>query len=205
MIIHDCEQGTPEWHSLRAGKPTASVFSKLITSTGANSKQLEEYAIDLAIELLNGEAIQDFSGNKHTRRGHEVEPEACADYEMENQVHVDHVGFITDNLGRYGCSPDGLIGNDGGLEIKCKSDKEHYKMLKKYDVDGMTPASHIAQPQGCMFITKRKWWDLYLYHPKMRCVTIRQYPDLLYFKTLRKQLKTIETRRNLILEDMRRT
>ena len=204
MIIHDVEQGSVEWHVLRAGKPTASVFSKLITSTGANSKQLEEYALDLAIEMFNGEANMDFGGNKHTRRGHELEPEACADYEMENQVHVDHVGFITDNLGRYGCSPDGLIGKNGGYEAKCKSDKEHYKMLKKYDIDGMTPSEHIAQPQGCMLITKRKYWDLHLYHPKMRSVTIRQYPDLLYFKTLRKQLKIIETKRNLILEDMRR-
>ena len=204
MIIHDVKQGSEAWHSLRAGKPTSSVFSKLITSAGVESKQIEEYAIDLAIELLNGEAIQDFTGNKHTRRGHEYEPEACADYEMSNQVAVDHVGFITDSLQRYGCSPDGLVGKDGGLEIKCKSDKEHYKMLKKYDIDGATPASHIAQPQGCMFVTKRKWWDLHLYHPKMRSVTIRQYPDLLYFKTVRKQLRIIEAKRNEILQYMRK-
>lgn len=204
MIIHNVPQQTPEWHALRAGKPTASVFSNLITSVGAESKALEEYAIDLALELFNGEANMDFGGNKHTRRGNELEPEACADYEMTYQVDVEHVGFITDNLQRYGCSPDSLVGKDGGLEIKCKSDKEHYKMLKKYDLDGSTPAAHVAQPQGCMFITKRKWWDLHLYHPKMRSVTIRQYPDLLYFKTLRKQLKTIESRRNLILEFMRK-
>jgi len=204
MIIHDVEQGSPEWHAKRAGKATTSVFSRLITSTGAVSTGLEDYAMDLAIELFNGEPSMKFGGNWSTERGHEIEPEACADYENIMQVDVEHVGFITDNLMRYGCSPDGLVGKDGGLEIKCKTDKEHLKMLMKYEIDGMTPAEHIAQPQGCMFVTGRKWWDLHLYHPKMRSVTIRQYPDKLYFKILRKQLKTIDARKKVILEFMRR-
>lgn len=202
MIIHDCEQGSAEWHALRAGKPTSSEFSRLITSTGVESKGIDEYSIDLALELFNGEANMDFGGNKFTRRGKELEPEACADYEMENQVHAQHVGFVTDNLQRYGCSPDALIGKDSGLEIKCMSDKVHYKMLKKYDIDGQTPAEYVAQPQGCLFITKRKHWDLFLYHPKMRSITIRQYPDLLYFKTLRKQLRIIESKRNEAIKYM---
>ena len=203
MIIHDVEQGTAEWHALRAGKPTASEFSQLITSTGGESKSLEKYAMRLAVQLLMGQ-VEGFRGNKHTDRGHELEPEARADYEMVNQVEVVQVGFITNNLMQYGCSPDGLVGKDGGYEAKCKSDEVHAQMLWQYEKDGTTPSEHIAQPQGCMFVTGRKWWDLHLYHPVMRSITIRQYPDKLYFKVLRKQLKAIEAQRNVFLEFLQR-
>jgi len=204
MVIHECKQGTPKWHALRAGKPTASVFSRLVTSSGIESKQIEKYARYLAIELFNGIATDNFGGNQHTERGHELEPEARADYEMDNQVIVEQVGFCTDKLQRYGCSPDGLTGKDGGYEAKSKSDACHLDMLLQYEIDGQTPYEHIAQCQGSLFITGRKWWDLHMYHKKMRSVTIRQYPDQLYFKTLRKQLKVIEVRRNEILNFMRK-
>lgn len=209
MIIHDVEQGTPEWHAKRAGIPTASEFSNLITAHGAESKGIERYARLLALELHRGGVAQNFGGNRHTERGHELEPEARADYEMENQVHVEQVGFITNTLMQYGCSPDGLIEKDpegkGGYEAKCKSDEKHLDMLMQYDIDGQTPSEHVAQPQGCMFVTGRKWWDLHMYHPTMRSITIRQYPDQLYFKVLRAQLKAINARKRVILEFINKT
>ena len=204
MIIHECKQGTPEWHLWRAGKPTASVFSRLVTSMGVESKGIEKYARHLAIELFNGAANDNFGGNKHTERGHELEPFARIDYELENRVIVEQVGFCTDKLQRYGCSPDGLIGKDGGYEAKCKSDERHLDMLLQFEIDGQTPAEHVSQCQGSMFVTGRKWWDLHMYHPEMRSVTIRQTPDLLYFKTLRKQLAVIDARKKVILEFMRK-
>jgi len=127
MIIHDCEQGTDEWHQLRAGIPTASEFKKLVTSQCKESKSIDDYSIVLAAEKYAGKIVDGFYGNKYTERGSELEAEAITDYEMKRQVIVDPVGFITNDLKTYGCSPDGLVGKDGSIEVKCKIAKEHIK------------------------------------------------------------------------------
>lgn len=200
MIIHDVEQGTPEWHALRAGIPTASAYSKLVTSQGLDSNQLEAYAIHLAAEKFAGKVVDGFGGNAATRRGHEMEPLARAEYQMLNGVLVEEVGFITDSLMRFGCSPDGLVGKDGGIEIKCKTDAHHYNALSYYHQNGSILPEHIAQVQGCMMVTKRKWWDLMFWHPDMPSLTVRQYPDQLFHKQLKKQIAVLEGKRAIALE-----
>jgi len=203
MIIHDAIQGTPEWHALRAGIPTASEFSSLVTSTGEPSKSMKEYALVLAAEKYAGKVVDGFAGNKYTERGKTLEEEGCTNYEMLNQVETQVIGFVTNDLMQYGCSPDRFIGDDGGLEVKCKTAKEHIKSLLYYKKHGKTPTEYVAQPQGCMFITGRKWWDLHFYHPDLPTLTIRQYPDEVFLKTLKSQLKLIELERNEILEQLR--
>ena len=79
MIVHDVEQGTDEWHSLRAGLPTGSEFSKLVTSAGAPSKSMEAYARTLAGEKYAGKALDAWAGNKWSDNGNDTEQEA-ADY-----------------------------------------------------------------------------------------------------------------------------
>jgi len=195
MIIHDVEQGTEPWHTLRAGIPTASEFSKLITSKGAESSSLLPYARRLAADKWYGVCVDGFSGNKFTKRGSEVEDEACADYEMRHQVAVKHVGLITNNIMTQGCSPDGLIEEDpegkGGLEIKCKIAEHHLEACEHVYNTGTAPIEYVAQPQGCMLITGRKWWDLKFYHPNLPGIELRMYPDKDFHKVLRKQLKTV--------------
>lgn len=200
MIIHDVEQGTDEWHKLRGPIPTASEFSRIITSTGKPSDGLEEYANLLAAGKFTGKVPAGFAGSKSTRRGNELEPEADADYEMTYQVEVEHVGFVTNNLMQYGCSPDGLVNKDGAVEYKCMEDKAHVKYLREYHATGKTPTIYVAQTQGVLFVTGRKWCDLHLYHPDLPSVTIRQYPDKDFFKALRKQLKAVEIERNLVVD-----
>jgi hypothetical protein len=203
MIIHDCEQGSDVWHSLRAGIPTASEFSNLVTSTGEPSKSLSDYALRLAANKYAGKVINGFAGNVYTERGKLLEDEANADYEMTHQVAVQKVGFITNDLMQYGCSPDGLVGDNGGVEYKCKIAKEHIKALLYYQKTGKTPTDYVAQPQGCLFITGREWWDLVFYHPDLPGLTIRQYPDKDFFKVLEKQLKLVEQERNEILNKLK--
>lgn len=200
MIIHDVEQGTDEWYQARCGRATASEFSKIITTQGAESKQIEDYALILAIEKYTGVPAGQFGGSRATERGKALESEARIAYQVDNQVNVDQVGFVTDNLMRYGCSPDGLVGKDGGTEFKCKTDKEHMAAVLYYYKHGQILPQYYAQPQGCMFVTGRKWWDLMFYHPDLPCITVRQYQDQLFFKSLRKYLKRIDVLRNTFYE-----
>ena len=203
MIAHDCIQGSETWHSLRAGIPTASEFSKLVTSAGAVSKQLDDYALVLAAEKYAGKMVDGFGGNKYTERGKELESLARADYELSNQVAVEEIGFCTNNLMQYGASPDGFVEKDGSTEFKCKIAKEHLKAIFRYKDTGTIPTEYFAQPQGVMLVTGRKWCDLVFYHPDLPGLTVRQYPDKEFLKVLRRQLKAVEVQRNIYLEKLR--
>lgn len=184
MIIHDVTQNSPEWKQVRAGIPTASAFSKLVSGTGKHSISLEEYARILGIEMYTGEPEGNFRGNKHTRRGHELEPEAVNEYAFRFAVEVQEVGFITDDKMTMGASPDRLIGNNGVLEIKCLSSEEHLALLEYYDKRNDIPPKYKPQLQGEMLIAERAWNDIYFYHPKMPSLCHRVEPDHDYLNAL---------------------
>lgn len=153
MIIHTCEQNTEKWLALRAGKPTASNFSKLVTSSGGESKSMPEYAVTLAGELFAGKPLDAFEGNKWTERGHELEDSARAKYELRNDCETVQIGFVTDELETHGCSPDSLIGDDGMLEIKCLKAENHIKAIMYYNKHNKSPTTYIPQVQGrCIFV-----------------------------------------------------
>lgn len=166
------EQGSPEWHAVRAGIATASNFDKVITAAGKPSKQLSTYINQLVGESLLGRTEEGFK-NHWTDRGHEVESEAREYYEFQNDVEVEQVGFITIDDPLCGCSPDGLIGSDGGFEIKCPKLSTHIEYLTK----GKLPSKYHRQVQGSLFVTGRKWWDFMSYYPGLNDLTIRVYPD----------------------------
>lgn len=204
MIIHDVEQNTPEWLHLRAGMPTASEFSKLITSTGAASKSMIAYAQELAGEVYAGQPLNGWEGNQYTERGHDLEDEARASYGLLTGAEVTQVGFVTDDLQRWGCSPDGLVGDDGLLEIKCLP-KKHIGMLLYWHKHKKCPPDFIQQVQGQMWITGRAWCDLYFYQPHLPDLVIRVEPDEKLVDALKEQLTEclIERDRTLdILEAM---
>ena len=118
MIILDHEQGTEEWLAARRGKPSASMFSKLITMTGKPSSSAIGYIDELVAEVITGET-EPFS-NSHTERGTALEPDARESYEFITDNEVLECGFIVDPTFSYGCSPDGLVTEKGqsvgGLE-----------------------------------------------------------------------------------------
>ena len=169
MIILDMEQGSDEWLAARLGRPSASMFSKLITTKGKPSTQAGGYINKLAGERLSGES-EAFYSNEHMVRGTELEPEAREAYEFISGNDVLEVGFIVNTDFEYGCSPDGLIGTDGGIEIKCPAATT---MMKYYQDNEELVKAYYQQIQGCMWVTKRDWWDAFAYHPKMKHVLVR--------------------------------
>lgn len=174
MLIHEVEQRSDEWYALRAGKPTASEFSKIITSKGDPSKSAAKYAMTLAGEIYAGKSLDAWEGNSHTERGRELEGEAISHYEFTRGVTVNTVGFITDDKNQYGCSPDGLINDDGMIEVKCLKAENHIEAILYHKKHGQCQAKYVQQTQGQLMICKRKWCDLVFYHPDLPRLTIRQ-------------------------------
>ena len=127
-------------------------------------------------------------GNKHRDRGNELEEFARSMYELETWSNVNEVWFIEHNEFIW-CSPDWLIWEDWGVEIKCLMDTKHFwhiiwtEKLEKW---------HLAQIQMCLMITWRKWWDYVLYNPnyKKSLIIHRILPDVEFQAKLKKWLKT---------------
>jgi hypothetical protein len=179
MRIIECEQGTPEWLQARLGIPSASSYSKLVTTTGKSSAQAEAYINQLVAERITGEPTI-FHVTEPMTRGIELEPEARFRYEMETGNLVIQVGFLMHDTLQAGASPDGLVGENGGLEIKCPSAHTHVEYLR----DGDLPIKYFQQVQGCLWISGRDWWDFMSYHPKMEPLIVRVFRDEEFIKAL---------------------
>lgn len=162
MEIVACEQGTPEWHQARVGIPTASEFQTLLMKgkKGGESLTRKTYMRKLAGEIITGEPMWSFN-NEHMERGKQWEAEARDLYAFLHDAEPQQVGFIRN--GRKGASPDSLIGDRGGLEIKTRLAHLQIELLE----DGEVPAEHIAQIQGCMWIADREWWDFVSFSPRL--------------------------------------
>lgn len=160
-IIH-CEQNSPEWDAAKVGIPSASQFSAVLASGrgGAPSKTRLTYMRKLAGERITNRPANNFT-NAHMDRGHAMEPEARALYEFTAGVTVERVGFIKNH--GAGASPDGLVGDDGLLEIKTA---EPHILIGYLDA-GRFPSEHVAQVQGQMWVSERAWVDLMIYWPSM--------------------------------------
>lgn len=164
VIVHDVVQGSPEWMKLRRGIPTCSNFDKIFTGGGKLSTQAEGYLCELIGEL---EVSEDYLTeeesyiSRHMARGIEREDEARRSYEMDTGRKVERVGFLTTECGRFGGSPDGLVDDLGGLEIKCPAPKQHIAWYLK----GVMPTEYKPQVHGYLWLTGRVWWDFYSYCP----------------------------------------
>lgn len=163
-IIESMEQGTQEWLELRLGKVTASKFSEVMTNGrgGKPSATAKSYMIKLVAEILRGQPMPFFE-NDAMRWGTETEPQARAMYELKNDVDVKEVAFV--ELNEFvGVSPDGLVGDDGLLEIKCPSTETQIKRF----LDGIgLPKEYEAQVQGQLWVTGRKWCDFVSFDPRI--------------------------------------
>lgn len=171
MRIVDCKQGSIEWHLARLGIPTASQFDRILTpkkrtlAAGAE-KYMHELLAEWLIGMPPGGASSAFMD-----RGNGMESWAVSYYELQRDVTTQAVGFVLRDDGSAGCSPDRLVGDDGGLEIKCKSATAHVAALLDDTED------HYAQAQGGMWVTGRAWWDLLLYHPEIPSKIVRYERD----------------------------
>ncbi|MDA0708499.1 MAG: YqaJ viral recombinase family protein [Proteobacteria bacterium] len=204
MIIHDLKQGSDEWLQKRAGMPTTSNFSNLVTSTGALSKSIDKYATTLAADLYANKDLSEFQGNHYTDRGIELEPHARRFYQLQREVDVEEVGFITDDEEIWGCSPDGLIGDDGMLEIKCMIPTNHIPAIIDWRTKQKMPVKYIQQIQGQMLICNRSYCDLLLYHPDLPSEIIRILPDEAVVNGLNEAKRIVLEKRDNILKILRR-
>lgn len=179
MKIIDCEQGSPEWFSARAGIPTASEFHTVMAKGkgGGESLTRKTYLLKLAGEIITGEPMESFT-NAHMERGKAMEDEARDLYSFMTDSDPLRVGFVTN--GKAGASPDSLIGDRGGLEIKTKLPHLLIDLLLK----GEMPPEHKAQVQGCMWIAEREWWDFAAYWPKLPLFTKRIIRDDTYIRSI---------------------
>ena len=179
MRVIDAKQGTDEWLASRLGCPSGSGFSKLITSTGKESSSRTGYVNQLIAEKVTG-AAQEIYVNEWMARGTELEPDARAFYEFERRCTVTEVGFCKHDEHECGISPDGLVGPDGGLEIKGPAPSTHVKYFRA----GKLPSEYKAQVMGCLWITKRAYWDFLSYSPSLPPLLIRVDRDEEFIKAL---------------------
>lgn len=172
------EQGTDEWHAVRIGKITCSRLGELMAKTKSGySASRENYLTEVLLEQLTGIEEQHFV-SRDMLNGIETEPEARAVYEAVTGNTVIETGFHAHPfIESFGGSPDGLIGDDGMLEIKCPKARTHLETLLTKTID----RGYFLQVQGNMECTGRKWCDFVSYHPafpeEKRMVIIRVEAD----------------------------
>lgn len=167
MKIIDCEQGSLLWTQLRCGVITASEFDNLVTPEFKPRKgqMVETYLNRKVAEIWQGYPLPSFS-SPEMEMGSVLESEAIPWMEFEFSEKIDRVGFITTDDGRIGCSPDGLIGDNLGVEIKCPAAHTHVGYLR----DGEVPPAYLSQCHGGMFVTGRPFWKFVSYR--------RGFPEL---------------------------
>lgn len=148
-----------------AAVPKAAGIAKALRGepVGDYSDEAKSYAFRLAIERISGEPLDEGFETYAMRRGHELEPYARAELEVQTGLMVQRAGFVLTDDGAFGASADGLIGDDDGVELKCFIDPLR---LRRFHIDN--DASEVfEQAQGCMWITGRKWWHIGLYCPAL--------------------------------------
>ena len=159
-LYYDVIQGTDEWNALRLGKFTASCFSDLFAKDTTIAYQ--GLINKVVYERLTGEIPESYS-NDYMARGSELEAQARQAYELETFNKIKEVGFI--EISEWvGCSPDGLIGKDGLVEIKCPK----WSTLIDYHLSGKIPSNYMYQMQGQLYVSERQWCDFYVWHPKFK-------------------------------------
>ena len=184
-------QRTAEWLYERCGCVTASRFDAVIAKTkvGKPTAEREKYLMEVVIERLTGQPNDHFA-SVAMQWGIDQEKDSRMDYEARTGSIVDEVGFIKHpTLPKVGGSPDGLIDEDGGWESK----SPYNSAVHLYTVlDGM-PEEHMAQVQGLMWITDRKWWDFQSFDPRLPeplCRHVQRIPrDDAYIAKLAAEIK----------------
>jgi len=157
------EQRTDEWFESRLGKATASRIADIIakTKTGPSASR-ENYAVQLVLERITQSKGESYT-NAAMQWGTDTEPMARQQYELKRGVFVDEVGFIDHpTIAMSGASPDGLVGTDGLVEIKCPNSATHMETL----VSRKIPQKYIPQMMWQMSCTGRNWCDFVSFDPR---------------------------------------
>ena len=208
------EQRTHEWHQARVGKITASRFKDVLSRkkpTAAQAKaghpgdpsaERASYLWQTVIERLTGNPTVVYE-TAAMRWGTEQEPIARIAYASEAYVQVDECGFIQHEELPAGCSPDGLVGDDGLIEIKCPFNPQTH--LQTF-LDGM-PQDHLAQIQGQLWLTGRRWCDFVSFHPSMpaefQLYIKRIHADAAYHEILEREVRAFDAEAEALIRALR--
>lgn len=192
----DVTQGSEEWVSLRCGRLTASEMKLIITPTlkiAANEKE-RAHLYTLLAQRMTGYVEVGFLGDDMLR-GFEDEIDARRAY-SEKYAEVDECGFITnDDLGfTIGYSPDGLVGEDGLIEIKSRKHKFQIETILENVAAGTAPADFLIQIQTGLWVSKRKWLDFISFSAGLPMATVRIYPDRIVQQAIVEAAMTFEAR-----------
>ena len=198
---YSIEQGTPEWLEARSGLVTASTVGKLVTPTGkiANNDTVRQMAFQLASERITGRT-EPTPTSYHMERGH-IEEVFARELYQDNYEPVSTCGFITsDEMGfTVGYSPDGLVGDDGLIEIKSRMAKFQVQTI----CSGEVPKEYMLQLQFGLMVTGRKWIDFVQYSNGMPLFVERVGPDQIMFETMQEAVSLFEDRVALIIEEFK--
>lgn len=180
LSADDCPQGSLAWFEARKGMPTASEFWKVMAKVGPRGGTTHKeyvsrakYMRALAGEIVTGEPRDpEWDGNRHTERGKEREDEARSLYAMRHDVEPHRVGFVRN--GNCGCSPDSLIGDVGGLELKDVLPAVQIERLQ----DGTLQSEYRWQVIGSLLVCEdREWWDFASHSRGLPLFEVRTYRD----------------------------
>lgn len=186
MIIYNIEQHSEAWHEARCGRVTGTRFKNLVSKETTDS--YKDLVTNIACEIITGEAEETYV-SPAMQYGIETEPEARREYETITDAIVTQVGFvIPDEEHKYhnwiGISPDGLLPDDGILEIKCPLARTHFEYIER----GVLPAEYRYQVQGQLFVTGFNYCHFMSYVPGMKPFIIEVLPDAELFELFNQRL-----------------
>lgn len=185
MLLHDVEQNSDEWFRLRRGIPTASDANRILTASGKPSASQDAYIAELIDEIVRPMETRDpeeqaaqFAGNRHTERGHALEPKMREWLSLVTRTEARTVGFVTNDECTAGCSPDSFIYRGDVLvraqEIKAPEGKKHALWM----LGGVLPEEHKQQVHFSMVVTGLREWGFGSYCPGYKPFsTIAQWDD----------------------------
>ena len=186
MIIHNIEQRSEAWYSAKCGLVTSTRFKSLCAKETTDS--YKDLVTNLACEIITGKIEETYS-NALMEQALELEPIARKEYEWITDIPVKTVGFITpDEDHKYhnwiGDSPDGLLPEDGILEIKCPLARTHFEYIEANKL----PTEYRHQVQGHLFVTRLSFCDFVSFFPGMKLFINRVEPDLELFAEFERRL-----------------
>jgi len=187
---YNIEQGTPEWHDLRRGVLTSTAIKTLITPTGklADNDKTRAHVYEVAAQRITGRTEENYMSFE-MMRGH-TEEILSRNLYGKHYAPVTECGFVTeDKLGFIvGYSPDGLVGENGLIEIKSAKAKIQVQRI----TGGVMPTEHFAQVQTGLWVTGRKWCDFISYSNGMKMQVIRVEVDEDYHELIEQAAKEFE-------------
>lgn len=202
----DMIQGTPEWHEQRRGIITASEVKLLLspkTLKPLNNEKTRAHIWELAAQRISEYVEPTYIGDDMLR-GHDDEIEARYLYD-KHYAKVTECGFVTnDEFGfTIGCSPDALVGDDGGLECKSRRQKFQIQTLVEHYRNGGIPEDFILQVQTQLLVTRRSWWDFISYSGGLPMMPITVEPNAEMQEAIVEACKTAEAQIAEVIADWR--